>query len=173
MPAPATRTFKDVEEEARDLILSLNDINVSRHSQGNRPARWRETSIPFSVVEAPSALSHLLFEVWIQDAPNSGLSRGAQIGDEQQVNIAARMRTQFSYKVRPKMQIEDRRMATEAAHDVVRVLMQPWDYDVHGCVVVLLDNAMSVSLTLDGGWILVQQDWTVEFDLDNSAITHI
>ncbi len=173
MPPPATRTFKDVEEEARDLILSLNTLNVSRHSQGTRPARWRETTIPFSVVEEPSALSHLLFEVWIQDGPNSGLARGAQIGEEQQVNIAARMRTQFSYKVRPKMQIEDRRMATEAALDVLRVMMQPWDYEVRGCVIVLLVNAMSVSLTLDGGWILVQQDWIVEFDLDNSAITPI
>ncbi len=172
MPAPETRTFKDVEEEASRLIDSLNDINVSRHSQGGRAARWHETDVPFTVLEGPSSLTHLLYEVWIQDAPNSELSRGAEVGgDEEQVTISARMKVQIAYKLRPKLQKADARMATEAARDVVRVLMQPWDYDTNGCVDLLLINAMSVQLTIDGGYVVIAQDYIVEFDLDNSAIT--
>ena len=171
MPAPETRTFKDVEEEAASLILSLNDINVSRHSQG-RAARWHETEVPFTVLQGPSSLAHLLFEVWIQDAPNADLSRGAEVGgDEEQVTISARMKVQVAYRLRNGRQKEDARLATEAARDIVRVLMQPWDYDTTGCVDLLLINAMSVQLTIDGEYVVFAQDYIVEFDLDNSAIT--
>lgn len=172
-----TRTFKDVEEEARDKILSLNDINVSRHTQENGPpAQWRETSIPFTVVQDASNLSHLLFHAWIQDSPNTGLSLGAEVGEEQQVAVSARMKVQFSYRLRSGQQIPDGRQGTEAAHDIVRVMMQPWNFDPDngvGCVDLLLVNAMTVSLTLDGQWLFVEQDYIVEFALDNSAPTQI
>ena len=164
---PETRTFKDVELEAVSLIKALD---ASKHSQGKRAAGWRETSVPFTVQQDSVNLGHLLFEVWIQDAPNSDLSRGGEI-NEQAVTISARMKVQFTYKIRGSQQIKDRRQATVAAHDVVRALMAPWDYDTNGCVDLLLINAMTVSLTLDGTWLLIQQDYIVEFDLDNSAPT--
>lgn len=175
MPAPLTRTFKDIEEEARDLILSLNTINVSKHSQGpSDPAAWHETKIPFSVLEDASNLGHLLFDVWVQDAPNSNLSRGAEFGtDERAVTISARMKVQFTYRLRPSEQKPDARQATVAAEDVVQILMQPWDYDANGCVDLLLINAMTVSLTADGQWAMIQQDYIVEFDLDISTPTPI
>lgn len=165
--APATRTFEDVELEAVGLIEALD---ASAHSQGKKAAAWRETSVPFSVQQDAANLGHLLFEVWIQDSPNSDLSRAGEI-NEQAATIAARLRVQFTYKIRGAHQIADRRSATNAAHDVVRALMAPWDYDANGCVDLLLINAMSVSLTLDGTWILVSQDYIVEFDLDTSAFT--
>ena len=167
------RTTKDVEEEAERLILTLNQINVSRHSQGGKKAaRWRATSIPFTVLQDSSNLGHLLFEVWCEDLPNSGLSRGAEVGgDEESVTIAADMKVQFTYRLRGTQQKKDARQATEAAQDIVRALMQPWDYDANGCVDLLLVNAGSVSLTLDGEWCLVQQDYIVEFQLDTSAPT--
>lgn len=166
MPAPATRTIRDVEEEAAGLIEA---IEASPFSQGKKAARFRETSVPFTVLQDASNLGHLLFEVWIQDAPNSDLSRGAEYGtDERAVTIAARMKVQFTYKLRAQHKKEDARAATDAGHAIVRALMQPWNYDENGCVDLLLINAGTVSLTLDGEWILTQQDYIVEFDLDIS-----
>ena len=160
-----TRTFEDIEAEAVSLIEALD---ASAHSQGDTGARWRETSIPFSVAEDASSLGHLLFEVWIQDAPNSTLSRAGEI-NEQAATIAARLRVLFTYRVRSSQQIRDRRSATGAAHDIVRALMQPWNYDTNGCVDLLLVNALRVDMTADGEWLLVSQDYIVEFDLDTSA----
>ena len=47
--------------------------------------------------------------------------------------------------------------------------MQPWNYDTNGCVDLLLVNALRVDMTADGEWLLVSQDYIVEFDLDTSA----
>lgn len=158
-----TRTFADIEEEAKDLIEALD---ASAHSQGKTATKWHETSIPFTVMQDASSLGHLLFEVWIQDAPNSGLSRGGE-SFEQEVTIAARLKVQFTYRLRGTQQKRDARQATVAAHDIVRALMQPWT----ACVDLLLVNAMTVSLTLDGEWLLIQQDYIAQFALDNSAPT--
>ena len=169
MPAPEFRTFKDVEEEAKKLIEALD---ASAHSQGKKAASWRETSIPFTVLQSASNLGHLLFDVWIPTAPNSELSRGAEVGgDEESVTISAQLKVQFSYKLRGSQQKKDARQGTVAAHDVVRALMAPWDYDTNGCVDLLLVNPLIVNLTLDGEWLLVQQDYIVEFQLDTSAPT--
>lgn len=165
MPAPTTRTVEDVELEAVGLIKA---IDCSAFSQGKKKAaRFRETSIPFTVLQDPSNLGHLLFEVWIQDQPNSDLSRGAEYGsDEREVTVAARMKVAFTYKLRGSQQKKDARQAMNAAHEIVRALMGPWDYDTNGGVCVLLINSGTVSLTVDGEWLLVSQDYIVEFELD-------
>ncbi len=170
MPAPTARTISDVEEEARDFILSLNGTaQVTPFEQNDTgSAVWKETSIPFTQIEDNSELSHLLFEVFVDDAPNTRLNSDPEIDGE--VVLGASLRVAFTYQLRSAQQKADVRLASDAAQTILRKLMGPWDYDVTGCVDVLLLNAYRPSLTRDGHWVLIDMSFLVEFNIDISAI---
>jgi hypothetical protein len=62
------------------------------------------------------------------------------------------------------------RSASDAAQQIARALMGPWDYATNGTVQILLENAYRPTLTTDAQYVRVDQTYTAVFDMDMSAI---
>lgn len=158
MPAqPAT--FREIEEE---VVSRITAIGASQYSGDGEPALWHESEAPLQVAQESTALQHLAFNAWIQSAPNSDLERDSEIDGYMWVEAA--LIVLFVYELPPGAQTAEARIATDAAIDVLRVLMAPWDAN-KGCANVRCVNALQPSLTADGGWLQVRQDYTIGFDL--------
>lgn len=156
-------SFAEVEEHFARRIAS---IDASAHAQGNAPARWHESESPLSVLSDPSSRAHLAFSVWVDRARNTDLESDSEV--DGYVFIEAAVRVAFTYRLRPKQQTKDARMATKAAHDIIRAVMAPWGEadGVAGSALVRLVDGLQPALSLDGEYSLISQDYTAAFDLD-------
>jgi hypothetical protein len=158
MPAnPAT--YREIEEE---IVRRISALDGARHAQGDRGARWHESEIPLSVIGDPSSLGHLAFSAWIQSAPDTRLERSNE--EDGYAYIGARLMVAFAFRLRPKRQTADARLATDAALEVTRTVLAPWNPNIGDASVALVDG-LQPSLSLDGEWALVQQAYLVWFDL--------
>ncbi len=157
---PATpATYAEVEEEFVERILGLD---ASAYKQGGSKPKWRESSTPLTVLQDASSLAHLLVSVWIQSAPNTDLESDAY--EDGFVWVECRMKVAFTYRLRASKQTKDARTATNAAIDVTRVVMAQPDAN-RGCTLVRLVDGLQPSISLDGEYTLIVQDYTVAFDL--------
>ena len=171
-------TFSNVE---RAIVARIAALDGSPYTHGKPPAVWHESDTPLSVISDPSSLGHLSFGVWIQAAPNTYDARSATfqdagwLGDPDGVDpdnlaeIDARVRVAFCFEIRNPNGTADARQATDAALDVVRGLMAPWsaaDEAEWGTVTVRLVDGLQTSVSLDGHWLLIQQDYIATFDID-------
>lgn len=158
MPAnPATYAEIELEGKRR-----LELLDASAYKQGRSAPKWRESSVPITVLQDPSSLAHLGFSVWIQSAPNSNLESDAYVDGF--VYINARLKVAFTYRLRASKQTLDARTATDAAIDATRAIMGPWDENI-GCAVIDLVDGLQQSVSLDGEYLLIVQDYTASFDL--------
>ncbi len=158
MPATPV-TYAEVEEEFVERILGLD---ASAYKQGGSKPKWRESSVPLSVLQDPSSLAHLLFSVWIQSAPNTDLESDSY--EDGFVWLECRLKIAILYRLRPSEQTQDARSATNAGLDVTRVVMAQPDAN-KGCTLVRLVDGLQPSISLDGEYTLIVQDYTVAFDL--------
>lgn len=165
----AASTFRQVEER---LVERISALDASEFTIGTVPAKWRESKTPLSVIADSSALGHLAFNVWTQNAPNTNDADSLtwkQDDLENQVEVDTRLVVAFAYNLRSGHQTEDTRRATDAAIDVVRAVMAAWDAedeDAAGSVTIRLVDALQVALSIDGHWMLVTQDYIASFDID-------
>lgn len=176
MAQPDTRTVKDIEEEAVAIITALD---ASAFEQGMGSDKWHETTIPFSLLDDSHGLAHLLFEVAITDAPNTDDARSTErnnpVGDvdfdvDQTAYIDALMSVAFTYNLRSGTQKADVRKASDAAQQLMRALMGPWDYAANGTLQVLLENPYRPTLDPAQQYVMVDQFYRVVFDMDTSAL---
>ncbi len=157
---PATpATFREIEEEARDRILALD---ASAFKQGGSAPKWKESSTPITVLQDPSSLAHLLFSVWIQSAINTDLE--SDLIEDGQMWVETRLNVLFAYRMRGRTQTEDARSATDAAIDIVRALMSTWDQN-KGCALIRAVDVLQQSISVDGEYIVILQNYTAAFDL--------
>ena len=157
---PATpATFAEVEIEC---VERIEDLDASPYKQGRTSPKWHESSTPITVLQDPSSLAHLAFSVWIQSAPNSDLERDSYVDGF--LWIETRLKVAYTYRLRASRQTEDARTGTAAAIDVIRALMRPWDEN-KGCALVRLVDGLQPSVSLDGEYLLIVQDYTIAFDL--------
>lgn len=153
-------TYREVEEA---LVAQIQALDPSAHQQGGSADVWHESRVPLSIVDDPSNLGHLAFNVWIEAAPNSGLHRDAELAGE--IYVVAGLVVAFAYRLRAGNQVADARAATDAAHDVVRALMAP---DAAGSADVAYVDGLQPAMADDGEWLFVTQTYEVRFDLDLS-----
>ena len=161
MPADP-RPFKQTVDEAIERILRLD---ASAYGTTGNPAKWRRSTDPLTVLQDASSRGHLNFSVWLQSAPNGEMDRDAESGGI--AMIFAAMKVAFTYRLRPTKREEDAVMATEAALDVIKVLMTSWSADTP-CIVIHLINGLQPSITLDNEWVMIVQDYQAEFEIDLS-----
>ncbi len=173
MAQPDTRTISNIEEEAASIIAGLD---ASAFAQGLGSDTWHETLIPFSLIDDSHGLAHLLFEVAITDALNTDQARTTERNADPEFDvdttayIDAMMSVAFTFNLRRDQQKGDVRLAADAAQDIARALMAPWDYAANGTLQVLLDNAYRPTLTNDAQYVRVDQLYSVLFDMDMSAL---
>lgn len=157
---PATpATFREIEEEARDRILALD---ASAFKQGGSAPKWRESSTPITVLQDPSSLAHLLFSVWIQAAINTDME--SDLIEDGFMWVETRLNVLFAYRMRGSMKTEDARSASDAAIDIIRALMGRWD-DNKGCALVRAVDVLQPSVSVDGEYYIIGQNYTAAFDL--------
>lgn len=162
-------TFASVDELLTDRIEALT---ATAYDQGVA-AQWRRSDTPFSVVGDSAPRGHLLFDLWIDRAPNSNLHRDdAAGGVDDEAWLAARVRLQFTYQLRVMSTRADQLAAAGAAVDVIRALVAPLtsaEIDSHGAVLVDLVDGFAQQLSTDGEWLLVTQDYLARFALALTA----
>lgn len=162
-------TFRKVEEL---LVKRIAALDASAYTNGQTPATWTESKTPLTVIADSSALGHLNFNVWTQNAPNTNDADSVTYKIdplENQAEVDTRVVVAFAYRLRSGLQTEDTRRATDAALDVVRAVMAAWtadDEDEAGSVTIRLVDALQVALSIDGHWMLVTQDYIASFDID-------
>lgn len=159
----------DFELVERFFSSRIASVSGAPYALGSIGTKWKPASIPLSTVEDATSLGHMLFNVWIESAPNTLLNRGrAAIEPDGTVWIDARVLVQFTYRLRPLSQIEDQRRAGHAAAAVIRAIMGAQtadEVDAYGCVNVQLSEGLRPALTPDGEWLLISQEYTAAFDL--------
>ncbi len=155
-------TIREVEEV---LVRRILNLDASRYSftPGGTGAEWHEATVALSAIEETAALSHLAFNVWVEDGRNTGNERGANRNGY--LWIAADVRVAFVYELRPTEQVEDLRRASDASIDIVRALMADWPADEPCINMDIPGSFYRPSLTLDGGWAVVNMAFSAEFDL--------
>ena len=169
---PDTRTIESIEEEAVSII---EDLDATAFDLGFATNIWHETETPFDLIDDNHALGHLAFEVAVLDVPNTETGRAternsdAEFAVDQTAYVEAVMSVAFTFGLRPSQQKADLRTASNAAQQIVRALLAPWNYAGNGTVQVLLDNPYRPTLDPAGAFVLVDQDYRVLFDYDTSA----
>lgn len=113
-------TIRELEEELAERLELLDASPFDQNRDGTRPARWREATVPLSVLEDAGPLEHLLFNVWVERSQNSE-ERRDQAG--QFVKLESSVVVAFLYNLRPSDQLKDARLASDAAHAIARALM--------------------------------------------------
>ncbi len=146
------------------IAARIAALDASAYSQGaGYSDRWTESRVPSTVVESGPAVSHLEFSVIAARSLNV-------FEDDDFVNDVARLRTTiqvvFSYHVRTgsDSQLADERLAADAAHDIVRTLMDNWPAPPGKTApdrIVNLVSPWAALVSNDGEWLLV----TTEFDV--------
>lgn len=150
-----TTTYRAIEEA---LVARIAALDATPYAQGGT-AQWRESQVPLSVIQDPSSLAHLAFNVWIQNAA-SGLSRQGELDE---VYVTARLVAAFSFRLRPGNQVADARIATDAAVDLTQAVLAP--SAAGPSAVVSFVDGLQPALSIDGEWLLVTQTYEVRFDL--------
>lgn len=160
------RTIAEIEEEAvaRIVALSATPYVIT----GLPSTVWHETTVPLDQLLSDSnALSHLLFEVAIVETPNTDAERDNEV--DGQMEIGAVMLVSFLFALRATRQKADVRLASDAAHSILRKLMGVWNFDATGVHTVLCDEPYRPSLTSDGTFVYVEQRYRVLAVLDIST----
>ncbi|MEO0602308.1 MAG: hypothetical protein AAF211_12775 [Myxococcota bacterium] len=150
-------TYREVEQA---FVARIAALDASAYQQHVTTENWHESLVPLSVA-LDRGEGHLAFTVAIQSAGNTGLHRDAEVAGE--IYVVARAAITFGYRLRAGSQVADARLATDAAHDVTRMLMAPWP--ASPCPDVAFVEGLQPSLTPDGEWLLVNQIYEVRFDL--------
>jgi hypothetical protein len=111
----------EVEVRARDRILALNadTERMALYRQGTVDASWREVTQLGLEPAAPAGVAHLSFHAFVEGSPNSRLLRDAA-GEEGM--FRSQLVVMFTYHVRSDAQIQDSRLARQAAKDVVKAI---------------------------------------------------
>ena len=152
-------TVRELEEELAERIAALDASPFDQNKDGLRPAAWREASIPLSVVDDASPLEHLLFNVFVERSQNSEEHRDAPNGF---AKVESTVLVLFVYNLRASDQLEDARLASDAAHAVVRALMAR---DLAQLVDVRLVSAWRPLLSPDGRKLLAEVQFLAVHDL--------
>lgn len=142
-----------------ELVARIAALDGGPFTQGKRIGKWREASIPLSVVAEAQSIGHLTFNVFAEEARNSTLERDVAPGGF--VKLATDVAVLFAYHITPARQIPDQRLASDAARDVARaVLALP-----QNLFVSLPVTLWRPSVTRDGEWMLVRLDFLCVHDL--------
>jgi hypothetical protein len=164
-------TLKEMEQALVRRILAL-DGSPYTHLHGI-DADWHEATVALSVVDEAASLSHLAFNVWTESARNTGGERGAIRNGYLWVD--ADVRVAFVFQLRGPEQVEDARTASDAAIDILRVLMTDWPAE-EPCVNVDIPPGgewFRTALTADGEWAAVTMQFSalLEVRLDQTPTT--
>ncbi|NQY04564.1 MAG: hypothetical protein HRT76_15100 [Halieaceae bacterium] len=160
----------DFELVERFFASRVGATDPTSFGTGANPARWRESDVPLTSRMAPAAVSHLLFDVWIADAPNSLAARGRDTVDELDgtVWIIARIVVNYLYRLSPTKQKASKALAMRSARDVARSVLKAQTADedtAYGCINVQLINGLRPTLETSGEWLMIAQEFTASFDL--------
>ena len=158
--------FQKVQDWFSSRVESVSGDPYARRNG----SKFKLSSVPLTTIEDPSSLQHLLYNVWIESAPNTGLNRGRDTIDERDgtIWIEARVLVQFTFHLRVRTQVESQRLAGHAAAAVVRGIMgaqSQLELDAFGCISADLVDGMRPSLTPDGHWVLIEQEYIAGLDL--------
>jgi len=153
-------TFRAIEEA---LVAQIAALDPSAHQQAGVADTWHESRVPLSIVDDPSNLGHLAFNVWLEQAP----AEPSRQGDLDEVYVAGQLVVAFAYRLRAGNQVDDARSATDAAHDLVRALMAPTAAGVDALVTYV--DGLQPAMADDGEWLFITQHFEVRFDLDLSG----
>ena len=150
------------------LVARIGAISPAPYSSTYMAAAWRESAVPLTPRMDGAAIQHLLYDVWVADAPNTGRNRGRDTLDlaDGTVWIQANVLVQFIYQLSPITQKADKAKALGAAVDVVQAIMGAQttaEADAFGEINLDLRNGLQPSLR--GEWLFVAQTYTASFDL--------
>jgi hypothetical protein len=156
-------TPADVERLFVQRILDL-DASAYRYPRAP-PPRWNESNVALTVTENASEFAHLAFNVWTE----RGLNSGDESGDltDGYLWVDARLVVAFIFRLRPKSQVEDARLTSDAAIDVLRALLAEWPAD-QPCIQVQVPPGgtwYQPALTRDGEWAVVTMQFLASFEL--------
>jgi hypothetical protein len=114
-------SLRQVEEAVVERILGLNPEsgNIEPYEQAGMQARWSEERSAGLTLQSPAEVAHLTFQVAIEGSVSEGSTRGTS-GDVEMVR--SRLGVMFAYYLRPASQVADRRVALDAANDLVRAI---------------------------------------------------
>jgi hypothetical protein len=152
-------TVRELEEELAERIQALDATPFDQNKDGQRPAAWREATVPLTVLEDASPREHLLFNVWVERSENTGERRDAP---GEFAKVESDVVVLFLYNLRAADQLPDSRLASDAAHAIVRALMAR---DLAELVDVRLVHAWRPLVSDDGTKLLAEVRFTVAHDL--------
>lgn len=149
-------TVRQLEEGVSAVIAALD---ASDYDQGTVEAKWTESQIPAVADAGVQPLAHLCYVAHVASSVNTG-------NDRDETSEYCRLRSSlvvaFGYHLRPGVdQIADSRLATDAAHDVVRAVMGNWTTQAN----VNLANAGEYSIAASGEYAMVVISFDVLHDL--------
>lgn len=151
----AGQTIREIELGA---VARISALDGSAFDQGATKGVWTEATIPLAVEDESHPLGHLAYNVWVESARNLGLERD---GAHTFARMASDVVVFFTFHIRPTQQIEDARLASDAALQVISTLMAlPQNLSVFQLV-----NAFRPALAPDGEWMLVRLDFIALHDL--------
>lgn len=153
-------------EIERVLVQRIEDLDGSAYRYNRAaPPRWKQSKVALAVVSDASELHHLAFNIWTERVLNTGDESGAIRNGY--LWAVADVRVAFVFRIRPPKQVEDARLASDAALDIVRTFMTDWGAG-HPCVNVDIPpggEIFSTALTTDGEWVQVSLAFLARFEL--------
>lgn len=157
-------------EKVEDWFASrIDTVSGDPYAKG-AGTKFKLSKIPLTTIQDASSIAHLLYNVWIPTAPNSGLNRGRDTTNttDGTVWIEASVIVQFTFKLNAAKQIKGQRRAGHASVAVMQAIMAQQtatEKTAYGCIVVDLVDAMRIALTADGHYVLIEQEYTAGFDV--------
>lgn len=115
-------SVRELEENLVARILALNPAgtaHIDRYRQNSTAARWTEVRREGAVMTAPAEVVHLSFSVFVSSSPLADGSRGTP-GDVEVVR--SRVNVMFAYYLRESDAVGDRRLARDAANDLIKAV---------------------------------------------------
>ncbi len=129
-------TVRQVEEEMVRRIEALNPAgtaSIDTYKQAQAPARWSQVRQAGTTPISSGERAHLAFDCFVESSPVYQGNRGTP-GEFQMVR--SRANVMFTYHLRASQAVDDRRLALDAAHDIVRAMN---DYPRSDWMVDLVD----------------------------------
>lgn len=115
-------SVRQLEEEVVRRIEALNPAgtdSIGAYVQGTSQARWTPIRREGATPTAPAEIVHLSFTVFVESSPRVDGSRGRP-GDWE--TVRSRLNVLFLYYLREQDAVADRRLAYDAANDLVRAI---------------------------------------------------
>ncbi len=140
-------------------VITALDGTPFDQSNGRAVPQFRESSVPLSVIEDAAPLEHLLFNVFVDDSPNTDEQRDAPGGF---AKVESMVTVAFVYNLRPTDQLTDARLASDAGLAVTRALM---GRDLSTIMIVRLVNAWRPLVSPSGTKLLGAVEFSVAHEL--------